>query len=196
MAVTGAAATLSPVQCYRAPRVVCALSRMLVELFQPCGCVYLLNSFIFFSLLPGTFRVDVQPPHPRPVLPLMFSPPCPASCFPQPPLSSNGSDRRSGNSKPGTVLLSTTSRMCAFTNVGGAFSTMRVCMPFEFFHFFSLTPRDFLGGRPTSSPPSRSAFNILATMSSVMLSLAPTTASDALHGTGHHALQRLGKHAL
>ena len=170
---TGAAATLSLVQCYRAPRVIRALSQMLVELFQPCGCVCLLNSFIFFSLLPGTFWVDVQPPHPRPVLPLTFSPPCLASCFPQPPLSSNGSDRHSGNSKPGTVLLSTMSRTCTFTNVGGAFSTMRVHMPFEFFHFFSLTPRDFSGGRPTSSPLSHSAFNILATMSGIVLSLAP-----------------------
>ena len=85
MVVTGAAATLSPVQCYQAPQVVCALSQMLVELFQPCRCVCLLNSFIFFSLLPGTFWVDVQPPHPRPILPSTFSPPCPASCFPQPP---------------------------------------------------------------------------------------------------------------
>ena len=90
-------------------------------------------------------------------------------------LSSNGSDGHSGNSKPGTVLLSTTSCTCTFTNVGGAFSTMRVRMPFEFFHFFSLTPRDFSGGRPTSSPPSRSAFNVLATMSGIVLSPAPMT---------------------
>ena len=146
---------------------------MLVELFQPCRCVCLLNSFIFFFLLPGTFQVDVQPPHPCPILPSMFSPPCPASCFPQPSLSSNGGNGCSGNSKPGTVLLSTMSHMCAFMNVGGAFSTMRVHMPFEFFHFFSLTPRDFSGGRPTSSPLSHSAFNILATMSGIVLSLAP-----------------------
>ena len=169
---------------------------MLVELFQPCRCVCLLNSFIFFPLLPGTFQVDVQHPHPCPILPSTFSPPCLALCFPWPPLSSNGGNRRSGNSKPGTVLSSTTSYTCTFTNVGGAFSTMQVCMPFELFHFFSLTPRDFLGECPTSSPPFHSAFNVLATMSGVVLSPAPTTAHDALHGTGHHALQHLSKHAL
>ena len=111
-------------------------------------------------------------------------------------LSSNSGNRRSGNSKPGTVLLSTTSRTCTFTNVGEAFSTMQVCMPFEFFFFFSLTPRDFSGGHSTSSPPFHSAFNVLATMSGVMLSPAPTTAHDALHDTGHHALQHLSEHAL